>query len=112
MVPEPVLGETCNFLRNHIQDGPILEVRLLDSLLADGGAFEVVNPVAADRVRAAELARRLVAAPLGYVDAMVVAMAERLCITDVATTDLKLVGMAQSITKVRPLAWPFQENDL
>lgn len=46
----------------------------------------------------------MVAAPLGYVDATVIAVAERLHITDVATTDLKFSDMAQDITKIRPLA--------
>ncbi|WP_312882961.1 type II toxin-antitoxin system VapC family toxin [Streptosporangium album] len=107
VIPEPVLGETCNFLRNNIRRGAFLEATLLEQLTA--GDYEIVNPTQADRRRATELVRHMVAAPLGYVDATVIAMAERLHITDVATTDLKFVGMAQGITKIRPLAWPFHE---
>lgn len=108
VIPEPVLGETCSFLRNNVRRGAFLEVTLLEQLTT--GDYEIVNPTQADRQRATELVRHMVAAPLGYVDATVIAMAERLHITDVATTDLKFVGMAQGITKIRPLAWPFHES--
>ncbi|ACZ86809.1 type II toxin-antitoxin system VapC family toxin [Streptosporangium roseum] len=108
VIPEPVLGETCSFLRNNVRRGAFLEATLLEQLTV--GNYEIVNPTQADRQRATELVRHMVAAPLGYVDATVIAMAERLHITDVATTDLKFVGMTQGITKIRPLAWPFHES--
>ncbi len=111
LIPEPVLGETCNFLRNNVRSGAALEARFLEALTSGSGDFEIVNPTGEDRARATWLVRRLVAAPLGYVDATIIAMAENLKITDVATTDLKFVGVAHGVTRIRPLAWPFQDSD-
>lgn len=93
LVPEPVLGETCNFLRNSVRNGPDLEVRFLHAVLDGRGDFDIVDPVPEDRRRAVELADRLVTAPAGYVDAMVIAMAERLRVPDIATIDYKMIGM-------------------
>ncbi|ETK34168.1 twitching motility protein PilT [Microbispora sp. ATCC PTA-5024] len=109
VIPEPVLGETCNFLRNNVRKGAELEAALLEAVTAHEGDFVVVGPTAEDRQRASQLVRRLVTAPMGYVDATVLAMAERLSITDVATTDAKFVGLAHGVSRITPLAWPFQE---
>ena len=109
LVPEPVLGETCNFLRNNVRNGPSLEIRLLDALTRPGD-FRIVNPTGEDRARAAELAERLVAAPLGYVDGIVISMAERLETRDIATLDFKMVGMASPLSRLKPLNWVLQET--
>lgn len=61
--PEPVLGETCNFLRNNVRNGPALEVRFLSAVVSGGTGFQIVDPVAADRERATELAEKLVSGP-------------------------------------------------
>lgn len=112
VIPEPVVGETSNFLRNNVRNGADLEATLLEWLTTPSPDFEIVNPEPTDRVRAAELVRRLVDAPMGYVDAIVLATAERLKITDVATTDARFVGLAHGVTQIKPLTWPFQEVDL
>lgn len=110
LVPEPVLGETCNFLRNNVRNGPALEVRFLDALTRGTEAFEVVNPTNEDRVRAAELSAQLVSGPLGYVDGMVLAMAERLREPAIASVDFKFLGMATPVCRLRPLRWVLQEG--
>lgn len=111
VIPEPVLGETCTFLRNNVRKGAELEATLLEAVTAHEGDFTIADPTSEDRKRASELVRRLVSAPMGYVDATVLAMAERLSITDVATTDAKFVGLAHGASRITPLAWPFQENN-
>lgn len=109
VVPEPVLGETCNFLRNHVRNGPQLEAHLLDAVTSTGGDFEIMSPTAADRRRAAELTSWLVTAPLGYADATIIAMAERTGIADIATVDFKFLGMASQVSRMKPLRWVLQE---
>ncbi|WP_066360382.1 type II toxin-antitoxin system VapC family toxin [Herbidospora mongoliensis] len=111
VIPEPVLGETCNFLRNNVRKGAELEAARLEAVTSHEGDFVIADPTPADRRRASDLVRRLVNAPMGYVDATVLAMAERLSITDVATTDAKFVGLAHGVSRITPLAWPFQENN-
>ena len=65
LVPEPVLGETCNFLRNNVPRGAAAEIRFLRAMLDERGDFDIIDPVPEDRLRAAELADRLVTAPVG-----------------------------------------------
>lgn len=67
LVPEPVLGETCDFLHNHVRNGPARDVTLLEALTDTDGDFDIVDPTPADRLRATGPARRLVSGPLGYV---------------------------------------------
>lgn len=110
LIPEPVLGETCNFLRNHVRNGPALEVQFLEAVTRGGPDYMVVASTEDDRRRAAELVRQLVAAPLGYVDATVIALAERLSVSDVATVDFKFVGMASRVSTVKSLRWVVQEG--
>jgi predicted nucleic acid-binding protein len=73
-------------------------------------AFEIVEPTREDRRRAAELVKQLVSAPLGYVDAAIIATAERLKIPDVATVDFKFLGMASQVSLIKPLRFVLQEN--
>jgi uncharacterized protein len=63
LVPEPVLGETCNFLRNGVRGGAALEARFLAAVTGGGTGFEIVDPTADDRRRATDLVTRLVTAP-------------------------------------------------
>jgi uncharacterized protein len=109
LIPEPVLGETCNFLRKHVRGGPVLEARLLGAVTGDTADFDIVDPCRKERRRAAELVERMVSGPLGYVDAIVVALAERLGVPDVATVDFKRVGMASPVSRT-PLRWVLQEG--
>lgn len=90
VIPEPVLAETCGFLRHNLRRGGLYEADLLEHVALGTGDFTVTMPTAEDLRRSAELVRRMTSAPLGYVDAIVIAMAERLHITDVATVDTKL----------------------
>ncbi|MGH3730496.1 MAG: type II toxin-antitoxin system VapC family toxin [Micromonosporaceae bacterium] len=110
LIPEPVLGETCNFLRNHVRSGPALELQFLDAVAEGSGDFTIINPTDEDRRRATGLVRQLVAAPLGYVDASIVALAERLKVTEIATVDFKLLGMASQVSEIKPLRWVLQEG--
>ncbi len=110
LVPEPVLGETCNFLRNSVRRGAALEVQLLTAITSGGTGFEIIDPTPEDRSRAAELVARLVTAPVGYVDATIIAMAERLRIPDIATVDFKMVGMMTPVCTIKPLRWVLQEE--
>ncbi|MEU8173907.1 PIN domain-containing protein [Microbispora hainanensis] len=106
VIPEPVLAETCGFLRNNLRRGALYEADLLEHVASGTGDFTVTMPTAEDLRRSAELVRRMTSAPLGYVDAIVIAMAERLHITDVSV-DTKLVGMAIGVSKIRPMSWLF-----
>lgn len=110
LIPEPVLGETCNFLRNNVRNGPSLEVRFLDAVIRGTDAFEIIDPTLEDRARAAELSAQLVSGPLGYVDAMVLALAERLHEPAIASVDFKFLGMATPVCRLQPLRWVLQEH--
>ena len=110
LVPEPVLGETCNFLRNNVPRGAAAEIRFLPAMLDERGDFDIIDPVPEDRRRAVELADRLATAPVGYVDAMVIAIAERLRVPHIATIDYKMVGMMNPVCRLQPLHWVLQES--
>ena len=110
LVPEPVLGETCNFLRNNVPHGAAAEIRFLHAMLDERGDFDIVDPVPEDRRRAVELANRLATAPVGYVDAMIIAMAERLRVPHIATIDYKMVGMMNPVCRLQSLHWVLQES--
>ena len=66
-------------------------------MLDERGDFDIIDPVPEDRRRAVELADRLATAPVGYVDAMVIAIAERLRVPHIATIDYKMVGMMNPV---------------
>lgn len=53
---------------------------------------------------------KLVSGPLGYVDATLIAIAERLGVPDIATVDFKLLGMASPVSRLKPLRWVLQES--
>lgn len=110
LVPEPVLGETCNFLRNNVRNGPSLEVRFLEAVTRSDGAFEIVPPTPEDRSRAADLSAQMVSGPLGYVDAVILALAERLQEPAIASVDFKFLGMATPVCRLQPLRWVLQEH--
>jgi predicted nucleic acid-binding protein len=85
-------------------------VRFLSAITRGGSGFEIIDPDDGDRSRAAELTARLVSGPLGYVDGIVLAMAERLGIADIATVDFKFLGMATPVSRLKPLHWVLQES--
>ena len=82
-VPSPVFTEACYLLAR--EAGARAEADFLDSL--GHGDFAVIDLEAADWHRAADLVRRYADLPLGAVDAAVVAVAERLGLTEIATID-------------------------
>lgn len=82
-VPSPVVTEACYLLAR--EAGTRAEAAFLTSL-ADGD-FQVVELESADWRRAAELVTRYADMPLGAVDASVVAVAERLGLSEIATID-------------------------
>ncbi|RDI46766.1 type II toxin-antitoxin system VapC family toxin [Nocardia mexicana] len=83
LVPTPVLGEVGYLLGNLA--GPRTEAALLRSLAA--GDFTALDPIGEDYRRTAELVEKYADLPLGTCDAIVIAVAERLGITEVATLD-------------------------
>lgn len=78
-----------------VEERPDIETAFLESAFLEpaflepitAGEFEHVPITAADLVRMAELVRTYADPPLGAVDASVLAVAERLKLTDVATLD-------------------------
>ena len=83
LVPSPVLGEMGYLLESRV--GPQAEVHFLRSF-GDNG-FHLAELVDEDLPRMAELVQIYVDLPLGIVDAAVIAIAERLGLTEVATLD-------------------------
>jgi predicted nucleic acid-binding protein len=91
-VPAPVIAEVGYLLSKYA--GTAAEVGFLRSLAA--GDFVVDPPSAADLARAADLVEQYANLPLGTTDAVVVATAERLGCTEIATLDRR------DFTVVRP----------
>ncbi|WP_219418556.1 type II toxin-antitoxin system VapC family toxin [Pseudonocardia nigra] len=85
LMPAPVLTEVCYLLET--RRGPELEADFLSDV-ADG-VIELVDLTRVDVARMVELVRRYADLPLGAADASVIAIAERLGITDIATLDRK-----------------------
>jgi uncharacterized protein len=83
LVPSPVLGEIGYLLQSRV--GPQAEVTFLKSFGSDG--FQIAEREEQDIRRMAELVDSYVDLPLGMVDAAVVAIAERLRLTEIATLD-------------------------
>ncbi|HEX8857542.1 MAG TPA: PIN domain-containing protein [Actinomycetes bacterium] len=83
VVPSLVITEVAYLIDSRL--GADAEVRFLGDLAAGAFAVEPVGP--ADWLRIAELVGRYRDLPLGTVDASVVAVGERLGITEVATVD-------------------------
>jgi len=81
LVPVTVIVEVCWLL----EERPDVEGAFLESVAS--GEFELVGITAEDLRRMAELVRAYADLPLGAVDASVIAVAERLKLTDVATLD-------------------------
>lgn len=83
LIPSLVVTEVCYLLER--EGGPRAEAGFLHGLGHED--FVVVDLELADYLRAEELVLRYADLPLGAVDASVVAVAERLGITEVATLD-------------------------
>jgi uncharacterized protein len=83
LVPSPVLGEIGYLLQSRV--GPQAEVTFLKSFGDDG--FHIAELEEHDIQRTAELVETYIDLPLGIVDAAVIAIAERLQLTEIATLD-------------------------
>lgn len=84
-VPSVVIAEVAHFLGRARKTSE--EARFLLSIAE--GRMPVADPVSADYRRAAELVRQYADFPLGAVDALIVAMAERLRVTTIFTLDVR-----------------------
>lgn len=88
LIPEPALPEICYLLQRRI--GPHAETDFVRAL-ADGN-FESVSLEATDNDRIVSLMEEYEDLPLGYVDAAVIAVSERLDCRHILTTDRKHFG--------------------
>ncbi len=96
MVPQLVITEVAYLLATRL--GTEAEVRFLGDLAAGTLLPEAVAP--GDWLRIAELVGRYRDLPLSTADASVVAAAERMAITDVATLDRRHFSVVQPQTGV------------
>jgi predicted nucleic acid-binding protein len=83
LVPMSVVQETAFLLGS--RHGPADEAAFLRAAASEGMQLEVLQRD--DLARAADLVDAYADFPLGFVDASIVAMAERLAIRDLLTTD-------------------------
>lgn len=90
-MPTLVITEVAYLAETRL--GSEAEVRLLGDLAA--GTLSVEPVAASDWLRIAELVARYRDLPLGTVDASVVAAAERMDITEIATLDRRHFGVVR-----------------
>lgn len=88
-----VITEVTYLLGTRLGTEP--EVRFLGDLAAGSFAIDTVPP--ADWLRIAELVATYRDLPLGTVDASIVAAAERLGVTDIATVDRRHFGVVRPV---------------
>ncbi len=81
VVPAPVIVEVCWLLSRRV--GPTAETAFLTGLSGDDPRIETMGPT--DYQRSAQLVDRYADLDLGFVDAAVIAVAERLDIDTIAT---------------------------
>lgn len=81
IVPAPVIVEVCWLLGRRV--GPVAEAAFIAGLAGGDPSIEALGPD--DYQRAAQLVDRYTDMDLGFVDASVIAVAERLKVTTVAT---------------------------
>jgi len=82
LVPATVVAETGYLIRKH---SPRAEVEFIRSL--SNGDFEPIDITIDDYTRMTDLAATYIDRPMGVTDASVIAVAERLGITEIACTD-------------------------
>lgn len=92
LVPAPILTEVCYLLER--ERGAVVEAEFLRSVRDE--VFTLVALTRSDLDRMAELVETYSSLPLGAADASVIAVAERLKVTEVATLDRR------HFTVVRP----------
>lgn len=91
LVPVTVLPEVCYLL--HTRIAPAAELAFVDSLAHGEFAVEPLEPD--DVSRAAAVMSEYADLGLGFVDATIVAMAERLRVKGIATTDRRHFGVVR-----------------
>lgn len=89
LLPVTILPETTYLLHQRI--GPHAEAAFIRAV--EGGDFEWVGLEPRDLKRAADLLQTYRDQPVGFVDASIVAMAERLDVTTILTTDRRHFGV-------------------
>lgn len=92
VIPALVVLEVCQLLES--RSGPYAETAFLESI--HRGEFQVESLTVDDYGRMSELTRKYSDLPLGTADACVVAVAERLGVSEIATLDRR------HFTVVRP----------
>ena len=88
VVPAPVLVEVDYWIQQRLQPGVL--VALLDDIAA--GAYQVAELTTADYARVRDLCDRYADADIGFVDAAVLAIVERLGEPKLATLDRRHFG--------------------
>lgn len=89
LVPAPVLVEVDYWIQQRLNPGVL--VALLDDIAA--GAYVVADLTAADYARVRDLCDRYADADIGFVDAAVLAVVERLDEPKLATLDRRHFGL-------------------
>jgi len=89
VIPAPVLVEVDYWIHRRLHPGAL--VALLGDI--EAGAFVVVDLVVADYARVRELCDRYADADIGFVDAAVLAIVERLNEPKLATLDRRHFGL-------------------
>jgi hypothetical protein len=89
LVPMTVIQETALLVESRL--GPAREAEFLR--LAATGAFDIRPAEPDDLARSADLVDAYADFPLGFVDASIVALAERLDVTSILTTDRRHFGV-------------------
>jgi uncharacterized protein len=90
-LPTVTVAEIAHFVES--RGGPAADARLLRVLAS--GRFPLSEPLLPDYARAAELVEQYADFPLGTVDALIIAMAERLNVTTILTLDRRHFGAIQ-----------------
>ena len=91
--PSPTMAEVGHLLLAH--DGVAAEARLLRAVAR--GALNLVDPIRDDYARAADLVEQYADFPLGTVDALIVAMADRLDVRPLFTLDHRHFGAVKPL---------------
>jgi len=89
IVPVTVLPEVCYLIGTHL--GAHAEVQFVQAVVK--GEIQVEFLKKEDLARAGELAEKYLDAEIGFVDASIVAVAERLQIKEILTTDRRHFSM-------------------
>ncbi|MBI3751402.1 MAG: PIN domain-containing protein [Chloroflexi bacterium] len=89
LIPGPVLVEIDYLIQRSLNPGVL--VALLRDI--EDGAYELVQPTAADHGRIAQLCDRYADSDIGYVDAAVLSIVERLNEPKLATLDHRHFGV-------------------